>query len=185
MLSINCNANESKLSDDQIKQLDVFLGRLYQEIKCPTYPLADYKKLGVTVCIHSLSYDLDKRNILFAYTAYKSNKYLENFDKTDQKGRKQQLYNLLSYLASYTGVSTIFPNSEVYSGKIQTTSINRVYTIDSLKANQWLHEFVKDNSVIGVRVVEGHKMKYVAYQDADGKKHYSEAPKASILQFMK
>lgn len=185
-ISSTCLAVEKKQPDIDMQKVENFLSRVYFELKCPSYPMQNGYNLEV--CLHSLTFDLDDGRILFAFTAYKkNNRLLKNFDDMQRSERQKSLLGLLETMALFTGVLPVNrgvkKEQEVYVGAIQKTPMTHVYNNESIRKNRIIHDFIKDNSVIGIRVLED-RMQYVAFLDLNRDMHYKEGDGVSILGFM-
>lgn len=103
-----------------------------------------------------------------------------------RKEREESLLHALKSLALYTGVLPVREGKTVaqslYVGIIQNTSVTHVYNNEILDANRKIHDFVRDNSVVGIRVIDGD-MRYVAFLDLNHDMHYKEGIDASVLDF--
>lgn len=184
--SLSCAGVEKKQPDIDLEKLEDFLSRLYTELKCPSYPLS--KDLNLEICIHILSYNLDKELVLFAFTAYpKNNRFLQGFDKMSAEERKESFFLLLQAISRYTGVLPVregpTKDQSLYIGKIQHTYMTHVYDKEVLRKNRVIHDFVRDNAVVGIRVIDGD-MRYIAFLDLNRDMHYKEGDGVSILDFM-
>lgn len=168
-----------------INKLDVFLSKLYSEVKCPDYPLKLKQKLEI--CLHSLTYDLDDGRVFFAFTAYpNNNQFLLDFYKKSKEEREESMKALLRSTGQYLGVLPLNkPSKNVqafYSGKVQRTPLSHVYNKEIIKENRIIHDFVRDNAVVGIRVVNSD-VQYVSFLDLNGNIHYKEGVEVSILDF--
>lgn len=184
VISLGCVGSEKKQPDIDLVKVESFLSRLYTELKCPSYPVfggKSSKDSDAFACIHSLTYNLDKGRILFAFTANsKSHKQFEGFLKMTEKEREETLLKALRSLALYTGVLPV--RDSIYVGKIQRTPMTHVYNDEILDSNRVIHDFVRDNAVVGIRIIDGD-MLYVAFLDLNHDMHYKEGINASILDF--
>lgn len=189
LISSICSGTEKKDPDIDLEKVESFLSRLYTELKCPSYPVfggSNGKGPNAFACIHSLTYNLDKGRILFSFTANSSHKHFDGFVNMSRKEREESLLHALKSLALYTGVLPVREGKtdaqSLYVGKIQNTSMTHVYNNEILDANRKIHDFVRDNSVVGIRVIDGD-MRYVAFLDLNHDMHYKEGIDASVLDF--
>lgn len=187
LYSINSHSNEITLNDIDLVKFNVFLTNLYTEIKCPSYPLIVRGKSGPSVCINTISYDLDKNILLYLYTTYSNNEFMKGFTKLGFKQRKKKMFELLNYLAKYTGVISRIEGSKFYRGKIQMTRISFVHDSSTINKEKIMRDFARDKGVVGVRFIDPKDvtMRYVAYLDINHKSHYKEGKMVSLLAFMK
>ncbi|WP_417446316.1 hypothetical protein [Kangiella sp.] len=184
LISSVCFGTEKKQPDIDLEKVESFLSRLYSELKCPSYPVFGGnggKGSNAFACIYSLTYNLEKEGILFAFTANsKNHKQFEGFLDMSRKEREETLLHALGSLAMYTGALPV--REGLYVGKIQRTPMTHVYNDEILDANIKIHDFVRDNAVVGIRVIDGD-MRYVAFLDLNHDMHYKEGIHASVLDF--
>lgn len=189
LISSACLGTEKKQPDIDLQKLESFLSRLYSELKCPSYPVFggnNGKGSNAFACIYSLTYNLDKGRILFSFTANSSHKHFDGFVDMSRKKREESLLHALKSLALYTGVLPVREGKtdaqSLYVGKIQRTPMTHVYNDEILDANIKIHDFVRDNAVVGIRVIDGD-MRYVAFLDLNHDMHYKEGIHSSVLDF--
>lgn len=168
-----------------INKLDLFLAKLYAEVKCPDYPLKPQQELEI--CLHSLTYELDDGRIFFAFTAYPNhNRFLLDFYKKSKEEREGSMKELLHSIGRYLGVLPLNAPSKqtqpFYSGKVQRTPLSHAYNKEILEESRVIHDFVRDNAVVGIRVVDG-EIQYVSFLDLNRELHYKEGDGISILDF--
>lgn len=185
LISSVCFGTEKKQPDIDLEKVESFLSRIYFELKCPGHLMQNDLKLEV--CLYSLTYDLDADRILFAFTAYQeNNRFLKSFNNMDEHVRQKSLFELLEVMSKYVGVlpvnKGVDKSNELYSGAIQRTPMTHVYDSESIKKNRIIHDFVRDNAVVGIRVIDGD-MRYVAFLDLNHDMHYKEGIDASVLDF--